>query len=198
MYEDNAWPETAPIQTFIPEKKRPQRVFIAGMAALTAAGAAVLAGLLHFAVVDTRGASFLLEVPGLVMCVLGLLIAGWLGVLAQAVLKGRKWSAKPAMWTGVGLVVYYGIYGLLAKPGADVRDGAFGLWLYALLAFLAMAAGAVSIVCLLGKQVAEYFDPPAAPSPFQQQGQDQTPLGGYDSDWMPPQQRGQQQPPFGS
>lgn len=196
MYEDNAWPETAPIQTFIPERKRPQRVFIAGMATLTAAGAALLAGLLHLAVVDTPGASFLVGVPGAVMVILGLLVAAWLGLVAQATLKGRKWIAKPALWTGGGLFVLYGLIGLLARPGAEVGDGKFGLWLYAILAFVAALAGAVSAVCLLGKHAGEYFDPPVAPSPFQQNTG--APMGGYDSDWVPPQQRGQQQPPFTS
>ncbi|ADD45472.1 hypothetical protein [Stackebrandtia nassauensis] len=197
MYEDNAWPDTAPIQTFIPERKRPQRVFIAGMATLTAAGAALLAGLLHLAVAETRGGSFLVDIPGVVMVVLGLAVAAWLGLVAQAVLKGRKWIPKPAMYSGGGLLVFFGLIGLLAKPGPAVGDGAFGLWLYAILAFLAAVAGVTTAVCLLGRNVAEYFDPPAQPSPFQQNN-NQAPMGGYDSDWIPPQQRGRPQPPFTS
>lgn len=196
MYEDNAWPETAPIQTFIPERKRPQRVFVAGMAILTAAGAALVTGLLHLAVAGTAGGGFLVDIPGVVMVVLGLLVAAWLGVTAQAVLKGRKWIGKPALWTGVGVFVFYGLIGLLARPGAEVDDGAFGLWLYAILAFLSAIAGAVTAVCLLGKAVAEYFDPPVAASPFQRDTG--APMGGHDSDWVPPQQRGRQQPPFTS
>lgn len=196
MYEDNAWPETAPIQTFIPERKRPQRVFISGMASLVAAASVLLAGLLHLAVSGTPGGGFLIGMPGAVMLVIGLLAAAWLGVLAQAVLKGRKWSARPALWTGGGLLVLYGVIGLLAKPGPEVGDGVFGLWLYAILAFAAAASGAVSAVCLLGKAVTEYFDPPVAPSPFQH-NPNAAPMGGHDSDWIPPQQRGQQ-PPFTS
>lgn len=197
MYEDNAWPDTAPINAFIPERKRPQQVFIAGMALLVGAGAALLLGLLHLAVVDTPGASFLVDIPGAVMIVLGLLVAAWLGLAAQAVLKGRKWIAKPGLWTGGGVFVWYGIIGLLAKPGSEVDEGAFGLWLYTLLAFGAALAGAVTTVGLLGKRAAEYFDPPVAPNPFPG-NPGGVPLGGNDSDWIPPQRRGHQQPPFGS
>ncbi|HZE40769.1 MAG TPA: hypothetical protein VE172_18360 [Stackebrandtia sp.] len=189
MQDDNAWPDTAPIETFIEERQRPPRVRVAGLALLVGAGLALLAGLLHLAVSGTAGAGFLIDIPGMVMLVLNAVIAAYLAFIARGVIKGWKWVLRVARGTAAAAAIFYLIYGLLAKPGDTVHSGALLLWLDALLAFAAVAAGLVALVCLFGASVTAFFAPPQAVKPSEQQHNGQASMGGNDADWTPPAQR---------
>lgn len=183
MYEDNAWPETAPIETFIPERKRPQRVFVAGIAVLTGGAAAVLTGLAHLGAADPA-ATGILALPGGAALIWGGLVAVWSGILGYAVVKGRKWAPVPARWTGAGLVVWFTVHGLLLWSAKDDAVGG----LAAVLAFVTAAAGVVVLAGTFGRDVTEYFRPTPQPSPFSTPT-GQTPMGGNDADWIPPERR---------
>ncbi|MGH8882180.1 MAG: hypothetical protein ACRD0P_33335 [Stackebrandtia sp.] len=189
MYDNNAWPETAPIQTFIPERKRPQRVFVGAVAILVAGGFALLAGGLAPVFADAN--SGVMSLPAAVTITVAVVFAVIAASLGRILLKARKWAPKPARYTSAGMAVVYGLYGLVI---AMTEDGSAAV--IAGFAFGAALAAVVTAVSMLGNSIDEYFNPPPEPSPFQQQaGQQQPggpPLGGYDADWTPPAQR---QPP---
>ena len=186
MYDDNAWPDTAPIETFIPERQRPQRVFVAGVAVLVSAGFALLTGLLSPVVAGSTG---VLAAPAAVSIGFAVVLALLLAGLGRVILKARKWAPKASRIGAGAASVVYGVFGLVVHLTED-GSGKLIAWL----SFGAALAAAVCAVSLLGRQVDEYFDPTPQPSPFAQQQPSggQPPIGGYDEDWTPPAQR---QPP---
>ncbi|GAA4911287.1 hypothetical protein LX16_2585 [Stackebrandtia albiflava] len=189
MYDDNAWPETAAVSTFIPERKRPQRVTVAAIAFLVAALLAVLAGALY-ATIGTAASNFLLTMPWLVAVPVAALVAVWCAILGRVVWKGRRWAAGAALWSAVGLLAACGGFGAIANPKVSTMvTGAQG-WFYAVVVIGCALCGAVALVGLVGRQSREWFDPPAQPNPFAQQERDgMPPIAGYDADWTPPQYR---------
>lgn len=193
MYEDNAWPDTAPIETFIPERKRPQKVFVAAIAVMAIGVLALLLGVLHAVVASNASGPVILAIPPALAVGFELLVAAWLAIVAMGMLKGRKWVTKPARWTGGIAAAWYVVFGLLMLSAVGTTHST-GLGAFvAFLAFAAAVAGAVTLICMLGRNVEEYFEPPVQPNPFQN-NTGQPPAGGYDSDWVPPAQR--QQSPY--
>lgn len=194
MYEDNAWPDTAPIETFIPERKRPQKVFVAAIAVMAVGVLALLLGVLHAVTASnasSTSAPVVLAIPAALAVGIEMLVAAWLAIVATGMLKGRKWVPKPARWTGGVAAAWYVLFGLLMMSAVGSTHSAGLGGFVAFLSFAAAVAGAVAAICMVGKGVDEYFDPPVQPNPFQN-NTGQPPVGGYDADWVPPAQR---QPP---
>lgn len=196
MYSDGAWPEAAGIDAFIEERRRPQQVTVAVWGFLSAAVFTLASGALY-SVAGAGDSGFVLALPlWLVLTVSGL-VAAWCVVTAVASWRGRGWAAAPARLTAAGLLVACGGFGALANPETTSMSG-LG-WGYTFFVLVAALSGGVSLVCLLGRAVSEYFNPPAASLPrVNQSGPAMT---GNDADWAPPQQRrqsfpqGMQQPP---
>ncbi|HIW63564.1 MAG TPA: hypothetical protein H9881_13980 [Candidatus Stackebrandtia excrementipullorum] len=183
MYGDNAWPEAAGIEAFIEERRRPQRVVVAVYGFWTAAGFLLLAGVLY-PVAGITGSGVALSLPWWIVLVAAGAGAGWCVVVAEASRKGRRWALTSARSTGVGLIVAGGGFAALANPKATAMS-AFG-WGYTLLVLVAVLAGAGCLVCLMGRVVSEYFDPPTQPAP--PLNRTSLPMTGNEADWVPPQQ----------
>ncbi|CAM3194705.1 hypothetical protein [Stackebrandtia soli] len=206
MYDDNAWPDTAPISVFIAERKRPQRVLAAAVALGAAAAFHLLAAALYgTAVIKSPDAVVLSEqIATWVMVVVSVLVGSATATIVVGLLRGRRWAPLGGRVAGGVYAVSCGFFGLSAMPPSGTASAGF-TWFYAVVAFVIAVAGVVALLCLFGRSVDEYFAPPQQQqaTPFAPTGPDVQPLGGYDRDWIPPAQhepprdQRQQYPPFG-
>lgn len=181
MYSDNAWPEAAGVDAFLEERKPPQRVISAMWGFVAAAVAGLIVGALYsLAAGDDPG--FVMGLPYWAALNISVWSGAWCVIVAVGIGRGRRWVLAPARWTGVGLIVVFGGFTLLAFAESTSVFGS----IHASLAALVPLAGVFCSVCLLGKSVTEYFQPPPAPFPTQQGPA----LTGNEADWVPPHRRG--------
>lgn len=188
MYDDNSWPQAAGIDAFIEERRRPQGVTIACVALLVAGGASLLSGILY-GVFGIAASDSLALIAGLVV---GVAVAAWCAVLAKAGWAGRRWVARSAQFTGLGLFVLLAAFAVFDGQRVMTDLGELLGWIYAVILAFGALSGVVACVGLFGDSAAKFFDPPAQPSPFANQPQS---MMGNDADWGPSGQTPHQGPP---
>ena len=182
MYGDNqnAWPQTAPVDVLMSSRQRPKRIGLGAKLQFITGSFAMATGLLAFIEQSPEELGVVGAIPPAVTLGTGIVIALWLLLLMRPLGKGRAWSLRTARWTAPIVAVAYALYFLVGSPWTfvDVFGGGF-----APTVFVAALTGLTALAlfgCLWGASVREFFyptPPPMAPGGAQ-------PIGN-EADWNP-------------
>ncbi len=184
MYGDNqsAWPQTAPINVFVPERQRPKRIGFASKFVFVNAVCALSTGLMAFLNFEPEELGAIGAIPAPAMVGVGMVFALWLLVLIRPLAKGSRWGLLAARWAAATAMIVYSVYFVLGAPWIlpEVFGGepVLSVFMSAFTALLAL----VLFGCLWGRGVREYFRL-SQPQPVPGEAR---PIGS-EADWTPKQ-----------